>query len=114
MKHVSTAHRQSHFDGKGLAVLDQQRLQRRATLLPAGSTLLLCRVQDRRGLSHFGVARSANGVDAWQIDREPTLRCSRGRTSGGSTTAATCVARRWVLHGGETKSTRTNEPRRHS
>src|ERR1700738_225775 len=44
-----------------------------ATLLPDGSTLLLCRVEDRRGLSHFCSARSANGVDAWQIDREPTL-----------------------------------------
>ena len=38
-----------------------------------GSTLLLCRVEDRRGLSHLCVARSANGVDQWQIDREPTL-----------------------------------------
>ena len=44
-----------------------------ATRLPDGSTLLLCRVEDRRGLSHFCVARSVNGVDAWQIDREPTL-----------------------------------------
>src|SRR6267154_4207749 len=30
-----------------------------ATLLPDGSTLLLCRVEDRRGLSHLCVARSA-------------------------------------------------------
>jgi predicted GH43/DUF377 family glycosyl hydrolase len=44
-----------------------------ATLLPDGTTLLLCRVEDRRGLSHFCVARSANGVDGWQIDRTPTL-----------------------------------------
>jgi len=44
-----------------------------ATLLPDGSTLLLCRVEDRRGLSHLCVARSVNGVDQWQIDREPTL-----------------------------------------
>jgi len=44
-----------------------------ATLLPDGSTLLLCRVEDRRGLSHLCVARSVNGVDGWQIDREPTL-----------------------------------------
>src|SRR5437762_6867637 len=44
-----------------------------ATLLPDGSTLLLCRVEDRRGLSHLCVARSANGVDGWQIDREPTF-----------------------------------------
>src|SRR5260221_4579785 len=44
-----------------------------ATLLPNGSTLLLCRVEDRRGLSHLCAARSVNGVDDWQIDREPTL-----------------------------------------
>jgi predicted GH43/DUF377 family glycosyl hydrolase len=30
-----------------------------ATLLPDGSTLLLCRVEDRRGLSHLCVARNA-------------------------------------------------------
>jgi len=44
-----------------------------ATLLPDGTTLLLCRVEDRRGLSHLCAARSANGVDGWQIDSEPTL-----------------------------------------
>jgi predicted GH43/DUF377 family glycosyl hydrolase len=44
-----------------------------ATLLPDGTTLLLCRVEDRRGHSHFTVARSANGVDNWQIDPQPTM-----------------------------------------
>ena len=44
-----------------------------ATLLPDGTTLLLCRVEDRRGLSHLCAARSANGVDEWQIDPQPTL-----------------------------------------
>ena len=44
-----------------------------ATRLPDGSTLLLCRVEDRRGLSHLCAARSRNGVDGWQIDKEPTL-----------------------------------------
>jgi predicted GH43/DUF377 family glycosyl hydrolase len=44
-----------------------------AILLPDGTTLLLCRVEDRRGHSHFCVARSANGVDDWQIDPQPTL-----------------------------------------
>jgi predicted GH43/DUF377 family glycosyl hydrolase len=44
-----------------------------AALLPDGATLLLCRVEDRRGHSHLCVARSANGVDDWQIDPEPTL-----------------------------------------
>ena len=45
-----------------------------ATLLPDGTTLLLCRVEDRRGLSHLCAARSVNGVDDWQIDPQPTLR----------------------------------------
>lgn len=44
-----------------------------ATLLPDGTTLLLCRVEDRRGLSHLCAARSVNGVDGWQIDPQPTL-----------------------------------------
>lgn len=44
-----------------------------ATLLADGSTLLLCRVEDRRGLSHLCAARSANGVDGWKVDPQPTL-----------------------------------------
>lgn len=44
-----------------------------ATLLKDGTTLLLCRVEDRRGLSHLTAARSANGEDGWKIDPEPTL-----------------------------------------
>jgi predicted GH43/DUF377 family glycosyl hydrolase len=44
-----------------------------ATLLPDGTTLLLCRVEDRRGHSHLSAARSANGVDDWQVDPQPTL-----------------------------------------
>jgi len=35
--------------------------------------LLLCRVEDRRGLSHLCAARSVNGKDSWQIDQKPTL-----------------------------------------
>jgi predicted GH43/DUF377 family glycosyl hydrolase len=44
-----------------------------ATMLADGTTLLLCRVEDRRGLSHLCAARSRNGVDGWEIDKEPTL-----------------------------------------
>jgi predicted GH43/DUF377 family glycosyl hydrolase len=44
-----------------------------ATLLKDGTTLLLCRVEDRRGHSHLCAARSANGIDGWQIDPTPTL-----------------------------------------
>src|ERR1044072_9378455 len=45
-----------------------------ATRLPDGTTLLLCRVEDRRGLSHLCAARSRNGIDVWVIDRNATLR----------------------------------------
>jgi predicted GH43/DUF377 family glycosyl hydrolase len=44
-----------------------------ATRLADGTTLLLCRAEDRRGISHLSAARSANGVDGWVIDAEPTL-----------------------------------------
>ena len=44
-----------------------------ATLLSDGTTLLLCRVEDRCGVSHLCAARSSNGVDGWTIDPEPTL-----------------------------------------
>ena len=44
-----------------------------ATLLPDGTTLLLCRVEDRRGHSHLCAARSVNGVEGWVVDKEPTF-----------------------------------------
>ncbi|HEY1255541.1 MAG TPA: glycosidase [Terracidiphilus sp.] len=44
-----------------------------AVQLPDGDTLLLCRVEDRSGLSHLCAARSADGVDNWRIDSTPTL-----------------------------------------
>jgi len=44
-----------------------------ATLLEDGTTLLLCRVEDRRGISHLTAARSKNGVDGWEIDESPTM-----------------------------------------
>lgn len=36
-------------------------------------TLLLMRVEDRRGLSHLTAARSRDGVTDWRIDARPTL-----------------------------------------
>jgi len=39
-----------------------------------GKTLLLVRVEDFRGISHFTAARSEDGVSNWEIDPEPTLR----------------------------------------
>ena len=44
-----------------------------AVRLEDGDTLLLCRVEDRRGISHLCAARSTNGIDGWRIDPEPTL-----------------------------------------
>jgi len=44
-----------------------------ATLLHDGTTLLLCRVEDRRGHSHLCAARSVDGVSNWIIDAKPTL-----------------------------------------
>lgn len=45
-----------------------------AVLLPEGETVLLVRVEDRRGLSHLSVARSKDGVGEWQIEPEPALK----------------------------------------
>ena len=45
-----------------------------AVRLADGETLLLCRVEDRTGLSHLCAARSANGIDEWRIDSQPTLK----------------------------------------
>ncbi len=44
-----------------------------ATRLRNGTTLLLCRVEDYRGHSHFCAARSKDGISNWVIDRKPTL-----------------------------------------
>ena len=38
-----------------------------------GETVVLARVEDRRGISHLGVARSADGLSGWSIDPEPLL-----------------------------------------
>jgi predicted GH43/DUF377 family glycosyl hydrolase len=47
-----------------------------AVRLPDGDTLLLCRVEERNGLSHLCAARSANGFDGWRIDAQPTLKAN--------------------------------------
>lgn len=43
-----------------------------------GETVLLARVEDRRGISHLTVARSANGVDGWAVAPEPLLAPADG------------------------------------
>ncbi len=47
-----------------------------AVRLADGSTLLMCRCEDRRGFSHLTVARSDNGVDGWKIDKKPTFEAN--------------------------------------
>jgi predicted GH43/DUF377 family glycosyl hydrolase len=44
-----------------------------ATQLASGETLLLVRVEDRRGMSHLTAARSSDGVHNWRIDAQPTF-----------------------------------------
>jgi len=44
-----------------------------ATLLRDGSTLLLARVEDRRGHSHLTAARSQDGITGWVVDQRPTF-----------------------------------------
>jgi predicted GH43/DUF377 family glycosyl hydrolase len=38
-----------------------------------GETILLCRIEDRRGLSHLWVARSGDGRESWKVDEKPLL-----------------------------------------
>jgi predicted GH43/DUF377 family glycosyl hydrolase len=44
-----------------------------AATLVDGKTVLLLRVEDRRGLSHLTVARSDDGATGWTVDPSPTL-----------------------------------------
>ncbi|HET8660952.1 MAG TPA: hypothetical protein VFM55_18395 [Micromonosporaceae bacterium] len=38
-----------------------------------GETVLVCRVEDRRGISHLTVARSPDGFTGWQVDPQPLI-----------------------------------------
>jgi predicted GH43/DUF377 family glycosyl hydrolase len=49
-----------------------------ATLID-GETLLLMRVEDRRGHSHLTVARSKDGISDWQIDPQPSFTADPDR-----------------------------------
>lgn len=42
------------------------------------TTVLVARVEGLTGISHLSVARSANGLDGWQIDPEPLLAAAAG------------------------------------
>lgn len=41
--------------------------------LVGDETVLLCRVEDRRGISHLTVARSADGRTGWRVDQAPLI-----------------------------------------
>ena len=49
------------------------------TVFNAGATqvgddiVLLMRVEDRRGISHFSVARSSDGISNWRIEERPSI-----------------------------------------
>ena len=43
-----------------------------------GETVLLCRVEDRRGISHLTVARSRDGVSNWIVQDSPLLSPDAG------------------------------------
>jgi predicted GH43/DUF377 family glycosyl hydrolase len=49
-----------------------------ATLVD-GQTLLLCRVEDRRGFSHLTCARSRDGASNWVVDEHPALEYDESR-----------------------------------
>ena len=42
-------------------------------------TILLCRVEDFNGLSHFTVARSPDGIGGWEINQEPAMAAAPER-----------------------------------
>ena len=44
-----------------------------AAVGPDGETVLLVRVEDRTGVSHFGLARSQDGYTRWKIEPEPVM-----------------------------------------
>ena len=46
-------------------------------------TLLLMRVEDRRGISHLTAAHSRDGVTDWRIDPDPTLLASTDKYPEG-------------------------------
>ena len=49
-----------------------------AAAIVDGETVVLARVEDRRGISHLGVARSADGLSGWSIAPEPLLAPAEG------------------------------------
>ena len=67
-------------------------------------TLLLVRVEDRRGHSHLSVARSSDGVSNWRIDAKPSFAADPANCPeeewGVEDARVTCLEgdrRQWII-----------------
>ncbi len=72
----------TRYEGNPILTADQWPYPTNAVFNPAAAmlnseTLLLIRVEDKRGFSHLTVARSADGFTDWDIDPEPTLEADQ-------------------------------------
>lgn len=72
----------TRYEGNPILTPDQWPYPTNAVFNPAAAmlnseTLLLIRVEDKRGFSHLTVARSADGFTDWEIDPEPTLQADQ-------------------------------------
>ena len=83
MKHTASTYKQENnlfrrFQGNPILTPNDWPYPANAVFNPAavalnGHTLLLARIEDRRGFSHLTAARSEDGLTHWQIDPVPTL-----------------------------------------
>lgn len=69
----------SRYDGNPVLTADDWPTEVNAVFNPAavkfdGETLLLVRVEDRRGFSHLEVVRSADGLTGWVVEPDRSLR----------------------------------------
>src|SRR5262245_33657145 len=65
-----------------------------------GETLLLARVEDRTGVSHLGVARSADGLTGWTVEPERALLPDLGSEEerfGIEDPRITRIGDKWVI-----------------
>lgn len=68
----------TRHEGNPIITIDDLSYPANSVFNPAAvrigdETLLLMRVEDHRGLSHFTVARSKNGITDWRIDPTPAM-----------------------------------------
>ena len=68
------------FEGNPILTPDRWPYPCNATFNPGvtqfnGETLMLVRVEDMRGFSHFTIARSKDGKTNWVVDGQPSMEC---------------------------------------